>query len=108
MVARKQGGRPKKEKPKILGPMPRKVRRSLKLENLDDVIVDGRFACEEGDLLILRKDFLKDVTTSYITVMEVNEEEGWLNCWDETQQQWAPRLRLDEAQHWTLKREPRK
>jgi hypothetical protein len=106
MTIRKLPGKPKKkEKPRILGPLPIKVRRAIKVDILPEVIVSGSFDCDVDDRLVLRKDYLKDVTTSYITVTEINTEEGWLLGWDETQQQWTPRLCLSQSDQFTLKKE---
>lgn len=104
MVTRKLVKKVKKEKPKLTGPAVVKVRRSLKIDPLPDVIVSGTFTCDVGDTIILRRDYLKDVTMSYLTVTEINVIDGWLIGWDESRHQWAPRLNIAESDQFTLKK----
>lgn len=102
MVARKLG-REKKERPKIIGPKGLKVPRRLNVDALPDAIVDGKFTCTVGEVLVFRKDYLKDVTTSYCTVMAIDEKAGRADMWDETIQQWTA-AEISDADRFTLKR----
>lgn len=102
MVVRKVLTKPKKETQEYLGPKSLTISRSAKIDDLPDAIVDDKFVCQEGDRLILRKDYLDDVTMSHCTVMKIHEEKGLAELYDETKQQWIA-VEIVDSERFTLK-----
>ena len=80
-----------------------KVSKKIKIEDMDDAIVDGKILFKKGDILMLRRDHdpNKSNVVSSCSVMNVNDD-GSISLYDNTLQQWFL-FNSDQYKQITLK-----